>query len=454
MIGRMAGVLCLLLATVLPARAQQDLTREQVAAYVALTKADRAREKGETGAAIAAYEEALGKYATIKKQDPRWHPDVVQYRLAYCANELEKLKRAVAPPPVAKPEPVVEKEPPPPPAPDPELPALRARVQDLESTLGATQAWVKAMADQLATERISLAEHVATTVKATSTATTERDEARAKVKALEKELSHREEVALKGAAATSNQVESLVAEVAKGKEKTKQLSAQLEEAQQAQRALLETLAQATGEVAALTVRLADLTAKRDEAVADRQKMEEEKRLAAQRAEQDQASFQNKAQEELAGSQKDLEQTHQRLATAQEELAALKLSTASTQELAQLSELCETRLQALKAEEQTRTGLENDLKEIRQTLQSTQKALEMALAEKLALEAWRALSRPPPPSATKTVAAPDQDIARLEAQNKALRETLALQEKDMGRVREFKRKVSELEDEISALKKDR
>lgn len=454
MTGRIAWVLFLLLATVLPARAQQDMTREQVAAYVALTKADRARDKGENGAAIAAYEEALGKYATIKKQDPRWHPDVVQYRLAYCANELEKLKRAVAPPPVAKPEPVVEKEPPPPPAPDPELPVLRARVQELEATLGATQAWVKAMADQLATERISLAEHVATTVKATSTAAAERDEARAKFKVLEKELAYCEELAVKTAAATSNQVETLAAELAKGKEEKKAAAAQVDESRQAHRAALETLAQATGEVSVLTVRVADLSESREVAVAALEKMEEEKRLALQRAEQDRVTLQAKAQEELAGSQKDVEQTRQLLASVQEELAALKLTTVSTQELARLNELSETRLQALKAEEQARVGVENELKELRQTLQSTQKALEMALAEKLALEAWRALSRPQPPSASKTEAAPDQELSRLVAQNKALRETLELQEKDMGRIREFKRKINELEDEVSALKKDR
>ena len=143
-----------------------------------------------------------------------------------------------------------------------------------------------------------------------------------------------------------------------------------------------------------------------------------------------------------------------VAAAQEERAAMKLTTVSTQEVTRLAELCETRLQALKAEEQTRAGLEGELKELRQTLQSTQKALELALAEKLALEAWRALSRPQSPSASAAEAAPDKERARLEAQNKALRETLELQEKDMGRVREFKRKINELEDEVRALKKDR
>ncbi len=115
------------------------MTAEQVGAYVALTRADQARDAGDAETVRRAYVEALGLYVSIRDADPRWHPDVVRYRLSYCANELEKLGRPAAegpvPPPSAAPEeevmtaavpPVVEEpplveEPPPaaPPLPEP-----------------------------------------------------------------------------------------------------------------------------------------------------------------------------------------------------------------------------------------------------------------------------------------------------------------------------------------------
>ncbi len=74
-------------------QAQRDLSQDQVAAYVTLVKADRARNKGDVSAAAAGYREAQQAFQAIARKDPRWQPDVVKYRLAYCENELEKLTR-------------------------------------------------------------------------------------------------------------------------------------------------------------------------------------------------------------------------------------------------------------------------------------------------------------------------------------------------------------------------
>jgi hypothetical protein len=129
--------------------AQQDLTREQVLAYVALTKADRARDRGEALPALAAYEEALTKYSAIKQRDPRWHPDVVQYRIQYCLQELDKLKTAKTPaaPPPAAAAPAVTPTPDAPPAAAPALDqdvqALRAQVAELQAALAVTQRLVQ-----------------------------------------------------------------------------------------------------------------------------------------------------------------------------------------------------------------------------------------------------------------------------------------------------------------------
>jgi DNA repair exonuclease SbcCD ATPase subunit len=159
--------------------AQQDLTREQVLAYVALTKADRARDRGEALPALAAYEEALTKYSAIKQRDPRWHPDVVQYRIQYCLQELDKLKTAktpAAPPPAAEvpavtpdPAPVTPTPDAPPaaaPVLDQDVQTLRAQVAELQAALAVTQRLVQVEQDY-------------------ATVSAERDQLRARVAELE-----------------------------------------------------------------------------------------------------------------------------------------------------------------------------------------------------------------------------------------------------------------------------
>lgn len=470
-------ICCLMFSGVtLTARAQQDLTREQVAAYVALTKADRARERGETNAALAAYEEALGKYAAIKKQDPRWHPDVVQYRLAYCANELEKLKRPAAP--VPAPEKPAEK-PTAQPAPDSEAPALRARVEELETMLTATQAWIKAISEQLANERIAVAEQVGLSLKSASTATAERDQAQTQLKTLEQDMialktgyaratgdvaaltarlaetsakseetlaraseENRKEIEKLKATAREKQqaseqaladarreLETLKAAAAKQDALRLELESQLQALRKSTAALDEARAQATGDVAALKASLTETIAKN----------EEEKKSALETAKQEREKFKAEAAQELKSVQ-------DALAASQKEVEALKSSKVSPRQIEHLTELAETRLQALKSAEVAKAEVEAQLTELRQTLTSTQKALESALADKLELEVRESATRSEVSSLP-----PDDRVTRLEAQNKALRETLDYQEKDMTRVREFKKKIAELEKELRDVK---
>lgn len=94
-----------------PARAQDDLTPDQVSAYVALVKADQARERGARAEALQGYRDAQARYTAIARKDPRWHPELVQYRLSYCRAEIAALERGEE-----------EAPPPPPPAPDPVAP--------------------------------------------------------------------------------------------------------------------------------------------------------------------------------------------------------------------------------------------------------------------------------------------------------------------------------------------
>ena len=74
------------------ARAEKDLTQDQVAAYVAVVKADLARDAGAIADARRLYREAQELYEAIAKKDARWHPEIIQFRLAYCKSQLEALR--------------------------------------------------------------------------------------------------------------------------------------------------------------------------------------------------------------------------------------------------------------------------------------------------------------------------------------------------------------------------
>ncbi|HMP74798.1 MAG TPA: hypothetical protein PKE12_00740 [Kiritimatiellia bacterium] len=73
-------------------QAQQDLSQDQVAAYVAVVKADLARDAGSVAEARRHYQEAADLYTAIAKKDPAWHPDIVEFRLSYCQSQLEALR--------------------------------------------------------------------------------------------------------------------------------------------------------------------------------------------------------------------------------------------------------------------------------------------------------------------------------------------------------------------------
>ena len=94
-----------LLAAQPAARAATDLTQAQVSAYVTVVKADRARDRGANAEALALYTDAMAQYHAIAEQDAKWHPDIVQFRVAYCQAEMDGLKgRPEGQPPPPAPE--------------------------------------------------------------------------------------------------------------------------------------------------------------------------------------------------------------------------------------------------------------------------------------------------------------------------------------------------------------
>lgn len=61
-------------------------------AYVLLTGADEARDRGEQDVAIAFYSQAGKRYAKLATGYPDWTPEVVKFRITYCSNQLEALR--------------------------------------------------------------------------------------------------------------------------------------------------------------------------------------------------------------------------------------------------------------------------------------------------------------------------------------------------------------------------
>ena len=78
----------------------EDLTPEQMDAYRFVVRADQARERGSASEALDLYRKALEKYMEMAQRNPRWHPQQVESRIAYCAAQIEQLERGVdeAPP--------------------------------------------------------------------------------------------------------------------------------------------------------------------------------------------------------------------------------------------------------------------------------------------------------------------------------------------------------------------
>lgn len=93
---RTLTILITLLATLLPAAyAQKDLTADQAEAYKAVIKAEIARDSGAVADARQLYQQALDLYTSIAKDNPAWHPEIVQFRIADCRSQIETLKGSV-----------------------------------------------------------------------------------------------------------------------------------------------------------------------------------------------------------------------------------------------------------------------------------------------------------------------------------------------------------------------
>jgi hypothetical protein len=67
-------------------------------AYATLVLADEARDQGRWEEAHASYSEALEHYRTLAKEDPKWQPEIVRYRVRYCTQQLAKLAPRLSPP--------------------------------------------------------------------------------------------------------------------------------------------------------------------------------------------------------------------------------------------------------------------------------------------------------------------------------------------------------------------
>ena len=68
----------------------------EAAAYAVLVKADEARDHHEFQDAVDHYKNASELYQAVSQAAPDWEPDVMQYRLSYCADQIQSIGRQMA----------------------------------------------------------------------------------------------------------------------------------------------------------------------------------------------------------------------------------------------------------------------------------------------------------------------------------------------------------------------
>lgn len=73
--------------------APPDPAAEQSDAYVALVLADQFRGDKDYARAVLGYRDALDRYNRLAASFPDWQADVIRYRQAYCANQIEAIVR-------------------------------------------------------------------------------------------------------------------------------------------------------------------------------------------------------------------------------------------------------------------------------------------------------------------------------------------------------------------------
>src|SRR5204862_4156042 len=90
MIRHLALIGLILLAASLVARGQ-GADEKYIWIYTMVQEADSLNDKGQGREAAGKYADALQQLNELKRLYPAWNPKVVNYRLGYLANKLERL---------------------------------------------------------------------------------------------------------------------------------------------------------------------------------------------------------------------------------------------------------------------------------------------------------------------------------------------------------------------------
>ena len=353
-----------------PARAEEEspFLRELTEAYVTLTRADRLREKEDLAGARETYQEALKLYQRLLHVYPGQQGDIVQYRISYCANQIEALRGQKAPAPargaareqdderyqekyfalleenqylherlLEVQEEAYAETPPsnPPPAADSE--ALQAQLAEAEKQLAALR---QEQSNTLAQAEGLRAEHDAQTAAL--------DEKTAQLEKARDDL--REETARCKKAGTE------LADARKEIERNSGLAAALDEAQRAAAELREQYTNALGWAEGLQAELTEQSARADKT--------SERLEKARRDLRKETEARKKAEEALAAA----ELVRQRAEAAQEEVEALKKELADRDEqLVQRSQKADELAGQWREETARSKKAEQQLVELRQQL---------------------------------------------------------------------------------------
>jgi len=283
--------------------APTDPAQIQTEAYVNLVQADQSLDAGRLDEALSQYQAARGYYLQLATDFPGWEPRVIQYRKAYCDNQIADIERRkggeqMEEPPELEPLPEEARPEPAMPTPSPSEPAtatassveldyLKSRIASLEAEI----AEFDTIQDEL------------------DAVTAENDKLRKDLEAANRQLADR----ARGEQAST---EGLRAELAAKEEQIQTLQKDLEAKKQLDQALNEMEAQAN-----------ELRAQNERLNQEIKTLDGELDGAEVRADQAELKA-RQAEEKLAKAEQNLQKARKEQAGAEKQLASLPRETAS------------------------------------------------------------------------------------------------------------------------------
>ena len=88
---KLLALVLLLLAGLLPARAQSEADDKYIGIYGLLQQAEHLAATGDPGEVLAAYTDVQRHFQQFQKQFPTWNPNIVSFRLNHINDTVAEL---------------------------------------------------------------------------------------------------------------------------------------------------------------------------------------------------------------------------------------------------------------------------------------------------------------------------------------------------------------------------